>query len=124
MKEFILTALSSGVFTGVLTWVAARRKNLAEAQANELDNVEKAVKYYREMLDDMAARHKEAISELNQVNKLYNTAVDELNEARRELNQSRAIMEKMQVQIKDLAEHNRALLDELKKYKQLNGKSQ
>lgn len=101
MKDIIITALSSGLLSGILTWAAARRKTLAEAQSNELENVNKAVGYYREMLDDMAARYKDAIQELQEV-KIQISNLEE--------------------RITKLAAENRALIEELKKYKQLNGK--
>lgn len=103
MKDIIITALSSGVLTGLITWAAARRKTLAEAQTNELENVNKAVGYYREMLDDMANRYKEAIRELQEVKEHISN---------------------LEERMKKLAAENRSLIDELKKYKQLNGKSQ
>lgn len=102
MNDIIFTALV-GAITSVITWIAARRKNLAEVQSNELDNVDKAVKYYREMLDDMAIRYKNAIDELQAV---------------------KVEISKLEERIKQLADENRALIEELKKYKQLNGKSQ
>lgn len=101
MNEVILTALI-GIITNLGTWYAARRKNTAEVQANELDNVNKAVKYYREMLDDFAQRYKKAI--------------EELEAAKAELVQ-------LEERFTKLAIENRALIEELKKYKQLNGKT-
>jgi chromosome segregation ATPase len=101
MKDIIITALSSGLLTGILTWAAARRKTLAEAQTNELENVNKAVGYYREMLDDMAGRYKEAIKELQGI---------------------KDQMSGLEAKLIKLAAENRALIEELKKYKQLNGK--
>lgn len=101
MKDIIITALSSGLLSCVLTWAAARRKTLAEAQSNELENVNKAVGYYREMLDDMAARYKDAIHELQEV---------------------KVQISNLEERIIKLAAENRALIEELKKYKQLNGK--
>jgi peptidoglycan hydrolase CwlO-like protein len=47
-----LTALISSS----LTYFFTRRKNNAEAQSKELQNVEKALKVYREMVDDLAKR--------------------------------------------------------------------
>lgn len=101
MQELIITALSSGLVTGILTWAAARRKTLAEAQTHELENVNRAVGYYREMVDDMAGRYREAIKELQEVkNQIAN----------------------LEDKIIKLAAENRALIEELQKYKQLNGK--
>lgn len=105
--EIVLTALV-GVFTSLGTWFAARRKNLADVQSSELENVEKAVKFYREQLEDIANRWKAATDEANTMNALYRQALKDLNS--------------MELKFNQLADENRALIDELKKYKQLNGK--
>lgn len=136
MNEVYLTALMS-IITGVGTWYAARRKNTAETQANELDNVEKAVRYYREMVEDLGSRLKNATNELLKTTQLHREAIDELAEARRQLheannqlNQSneqlmqvKKEMKALEERFNSLAKENRALIDELKKYKQLNGKA-
>lgn len=109
MSEVLITALV-GILTSVGTWFAARRKNLADVQTSELDNVEKAVKFYREQLEDIAARWKAATDEANKMNELYKKAISDLNS--------------LEIKFNQLAEENRALLEELKKYKQLNGKKQ
>ena len=105
--EVVLTAIV-GVLTSLGTWFAARRKNLADTQASELDNVEKAVKFYREQLEDIAIRWKAATDEANQMNALYKKAISDLNA--------------LEIRFNQLADENRALIEELKKYKQLNGK--
>ena len=66
-----------------------------ELQTNELDNVDKAVKIYREMIEDLGAKYANAIEELKKAN----------------------------ARIKDLEASVEELLAELKKYKQLNGKT-
>lgn len=98
MLEFIqqyigeaITALVGG-FAG---WFFTRKKQLAEIQASELDNVDNAVRIYREMIDDLG--------------KQLRTAIAELDEAKRI--------------IKELEQKIEALTVELTKYKQLNGKS-
>lgn len=107
MNEVVLTAIV-GVLTSLGTWFAARRKNLADTQTSELDNVEKAVKFYREQLEDIAKRWKEATDEANTMNVLYKQALKDLSQLEERFNK--------------LADENRALIEELKKYKQLNGK--
>nr|WP_262907415.1 hypothetical protein [Chryseobacterium sp. MFBS3-17] len=92
------------------TWFAARRKNLADTQASELENVEKAVKFYREMIEDMSARMRAATEETERMNALYKQAISELNS--------------LEIRFNKMADENRALIEELKKYKQLNGKKQ
>ena len=66
-----------------------------ELQTSELDNVDKAVKIYREMIEDLGAKYANAIKELKRANQ----------------------------RIKDLEGSVEELLTELKKYKQLNGKT-
>ena len=105
--EVVITALV-GVFTSLGTWFAARRKNLADVQTSELENVEKAVKFYREMIEDMAARLQKAAEETERMNGLYKQAITDLNS--------------LEIRFNNLADENRALIEELKKYKQLNGK--
>lgn len=109
MSEVLITALV-GILTSVGTWFAARRKNLADVQTSELDNVEKAVKFYREQLEDIASRWKAATDEANKMNELYKKAISDLNS--------------LEIKFNQLADENRALIEELKKYKQLNGKKQ
>ena len=108
MNDGILAAIVS-ILTGVGTWFAARRKNLADVQSSELENVEKAVKFYREQLEDIAKRWREATEEANKMNGLYRQALKDLSQLEDRFN--------------NLANENRALIEELKKYKQLNGKT-
>lgn len=93
-QQYISEALGAliGAFVG---WFFTRKKQHTELQANELDNVDKAVRIYREVADDLAKQLK--------------TAIIELNEAKQT--------------IKELEEKVEALTYELTKYKQLNGKS-
>lgn len=104
--EYLTVAV--GVITSIVTWFAARRKNLADVQGSELENVEKAVKFYREQLEDIAKRWREATDEANTMNGLYKQALKDLAQLEDRFNK--------------LADENRALIEELKKYKQLNGK--
>lgn len=104
--EYLTVAV--GVLTSIVTWFAARRKNLADVQGSELENVEKAVKFYREQLEDIAKRWREATEEANTMNGLYKQALKDLSQLEERFNK--------------LADENRALIEELKKYKQLNGK--
>lgn len=105
--EVVITALV-GIITSLASWFAARRKNLADVQSSELENVEKAVKFYREQLEDIANRWRAATDEANTMNQLYKQAITDLNS--------------LEIRFNQLADENRALIEELKKYKQLNGK--
>lgn len=70
------------------------RKTLAQDRAAELDNAVNAVRYYRDLLDDITAR--------------FTAATDTIK--------------KMEIQHRELMLVNQQLVDELQKFKQLNGK--
>ncbi len=94
LREFVLPIITT--FVGALVgWLFGRPKEKAELQTSELDNVDKAVKIYREMIEDLGEKYAQAISDLEKANK----------------------------RIKELESSVEELLVELKKYKQLNGKS-
>jgi len=52
IQQVILTAVAS-FLTGGITYYFARRKNTAEARGKEIDNVEKSLVVYREILKDL-----------------------------------------------------------------------
>lgn len=122
MNEGILTA-GLTILTGVGTWFAARRKNLADVQSSELENVEKAVKFYREQFEDIATRWRSATDEANTLNTLYKTAIAEIGKLESQVSKMERINSEMQKTNSELIEQNRALITELQKYKQLNGKT-
>lgn len=101
MLEIILAVVGSGSLTGVISWVFARRKNLAEAQQSEaqaaiseLDVVEKAIKIWREMSEQL----------------------------KQELEQSRCLIGELKAQVDTMAEENQALRLEVAKLRTTNGK--
>ncbi|GIZ15310.1 cell wall anchor protein [Capnocytophaga catalasegens] len=94
LKEILLPVITTfvGAFVG---WLFGRPKEKAELQTNELDNVDKAVKIYREMIEDLGEQLRKAITELNAA----------------------------KTTIRELESTVEGLTTELTKYKQLNGKS-
>jgi len=94
MQDFILPILTT-LATALITWFFARRKNNADAKSAEIDNEVKSADFYRGLLDDATRRLNEAIDTIN--------------------NQD--------LKIKSLMVEIELLTDELKKFKQLNGKS-
>lgn len=94
MQEFIFPLLTSLV-TALITWFFARRENNAKAKMAEIDAEVKAADFYKGLLDDAMKR--------------LNSAIDTIN----------GQDAKIQTLIKEI-EH---LTEELKKYKQLNGKA-
>jgi hypothetical protein len=93
VQEFILTLLST-VVTAIITWFLAKRKNSAEAKIAEIEAEIKAADFYKTLVDDAMLRLDKAVATIN--------SQDE--------------------KIKHLTLEIERLLEELKKYKQLNGK--
>jgi chromosome segregation ATPase len=112
------TALFGGIFGYLIqkkqTQIEAVRasadikKILADSSSSEVDNAEKVLKYYREMIDDLGSRLTLAIKELSDTRM-------ELSDARKELSESRNIIHELKTTVENLTV-------ELGRYKQLNGK--
>ena len=94
MQDFILPILTT-LATALITWFFARRKNNADAKSAEIDNEIKSADFFRGLLDEATRRLNEAIDTIN----------------------------KQDLKIKSLMAEIELLTDELKKFKQLNGKS-
>lgn len=93
MEQFIYPTLTA-FFASFITWLFSMRKSLAQDRAAELDNAVNAVKYYRDLLDDITAR----------------------------LTAATETIKTMEIQHRELMVVNQQLVDELQKFKQLNGK--
>ena len=122
MNEGIVTA-GLTILTGVGTWFAARRKNLADVQSSELENVEKAVKFYNEQFEIISSQWRKSTEEANQLNTLYRAAIAEIGKLENQVSKMERINSEMQKTNSELIEQNKALITELQKYKQLNGKT-
>ncbi|MDA6072080.1 hypothetical protein NJT12_20855 [Flavobacterium sp. AC] len=94
MEQIVFPTLAA-FFSAFITYLFSKRKNLAEDRAAELDNAVNAVKYYRELLDDMASR----------------------------LTAATETIKTMEAQHRELMGINQHLVEELQKFKQLNGKA-
>lgn len=93
MKQ-IASDIAMIVMPVLLTWYLARRKNLAEARQSEIESEVKAAQFYQSLLDDAMMRLDKAIDTIRQ----------------------------QEAKIKSLLVEIEHLTDELRKYKQLNGK--
>lgn len=92
----IVSSIAMMVIPAVVTWYLAKRKNLAEARQSEIESEVKAAEFYRSLLDDAMNRLDRAIDTIS----------------------------KQEEKIKELLTEVEHLTDELRKYKQLNGKQQ
>ncbi|MBT0550261.1 cell wall anchor protein [Riemerella anatipestifer] len=108
MKEFFieyitphLSAFLGAVLTGLAGFIFGKERQKveveglkAEADSKEIENAEKVLRYYREMVEDLAIKLKTAITELDE---------------------AKAVIKELEAKVE-------ALTLELTKYKQLNGK--
>lgn len=99
MNEFItehilpqIGAFIGVVLTGIAGFFFGKRKQRAEVSTIELEAATNALKYYREMVDDLGSKLKNSILEFDKATQ----------------------------RIKELEDTVELLTDELKKYKQLN----
>ncbi|MRI64503.1 cell wall anchor protein [Ornithobacterium rhinotracheale] len=102
IQDWITLLFGGGTLVNLIGWLTERKKRTVEIQnlkteneSKEIENAERVLKYYREMVEDLAGKLKTAISELDEAKKT----------------------------IKELEEKVEALTRELTKYKQLNGKA-
>ena len=52
MNEILLGTVPA-VITGILTFILSRKKQAQETKSNELDNVQKALEVYRQIIQDL-----------------------------------------------------------------------
>lgn len=78
----IISALT-GITTATITWHAARSKNKAESYVSELDAVERAVKVWRELGEEMQLKYEALHDEIE----LLRVEVKVLREDNRQLKQ-------------------------------------
>lgn len=100
MQEVLLSILST-VIVSVITWFLAKRKNNAEAKSAEIDTEIKASGYYKGLLDDLGNR--------------LETAIKAIEERDNKIIERDKKIDLLLFEIEQLT-------DELRKFKQLNGK--
>lgn len=98
----IVPEIITGLFTALVAWFFARKKNDADTKSLEIDNEVKSAAFYRSLLDDAKARLDQAIQ-----------AIEDRD----------AKIKERDKRIDLLLDDMEILTTELKKYKQLNGKS-
>jgi len=77
IKEILITIIAS-TLTGVLGWMAGRKKNIAQTRSIELENIHKAIKIWREMAEKFEVRTKDMedqIEKLTEENKRLSSEV-------------------------------------------------
>lgn len=122
MLEALITIVT-GFFASLVTWFFARRKSLAEAKSQEIDNAIKNADYYQKLVDDWVERYQKIVTELDRAKEIIKAKDTQIEELMAELNRASEIIKAKDTQIEELMGSINHLTEELKKYKQLNGKS-
>jgi len=112
MNDLLLIVIPS-LLTGTTTWLFSRKKYRAETTGNELDNVEKAAKIWRQLSEELEKRLKDDIRELREENI---TIKDRFNTVLEENNALKFQMSALEKQLREARGENKKLLDELKKF--------
>jgi archaellum component FlaC len=112
MNEFLTTVLYPSLFafigvagTKLWDWIKPRTQkqiDTAEARSREIDNEIKSANFYKDLLDDMSKRLEDAITAIEHRDKRIKDRDDK---------------------IELLIEEIESMTSELRKYKQLNGKT-
>ncbi len=108
MIQEIVQQVAVPVATAVVGWILARKKSEAEIQSLKLDNEIKSAKYYQSLLDDLTDRLQKALEGLAKCEDRYRDLMK--------------VNRKLTAQNADLIKANKDLIEELRKFKQLNGK--
>lgn len=88
----------------VITWILARRKNLAEAKGIELENAAKIVTMWRDLSEGLETRFRDEIRELRMKNCELQKQMEDISREN----------EKLLVKMHLLEDENRKLQDQLK----------
>ena len=117
MLETVLYPVIAAFLTGLGMKVLEWRKGKADNKSTEIDNEAKSATFYQNLLDDATKRINQCLEIIDNLN-IKVTERDKIIESQD--------VEKRQLQhhIKELMDSNESLINEIKKFKQLNGKTE
>lgn len=112
MKELFqehLGAFIATIITGFGGWFFGRKKADVDVDSVQIDNFDKGLLYYQKLVDDLGLRLEKAINALQKSEIEKQEVIKEFSEATHKIHELERTVEN--------------LTEELKKYKQLNGKT-
>lgn len=94
MNEVLITTVA-GLITGFAGWYAARKKNIAETKVSEIDAVERAIKVWRDLSEDLQLRYEVLIKKVDALQ----TEIDGLRSDNKRLsNENKELIKKIKHQ--------------------------
>lgn len=133
MRETIQTILTI-TLPALLGWLFGRKTQNVEVKGKEIDNqlklkeadlksksdelelMSKNAAYYQQMVDDFAERYNKVLEELKKSNDLAKEQESKIDELMKMVKDQNDTIQKRDLEIQEL-------ITEIRKYKQLNGKS-
>lgn len=103
--------------TALITWFFARKKQRTELKSSQTDLEIKLTQKYETLLDSFDKRLRTALEDLDRATNAIRERDKQIDELTRELRASDKKIDEFMGKVEELT-------DELKKYKQLNGKKQ
>lgn len=82
----LLFSIVTPIASGIAGWLVGRRKMRAEASGSEIENIERGLKIYRDIVEDLSRKIKEMESRLAELQNKLDDAETSLSEARQLIN--------------------------------------
>ncbi|MGE5446766.1 MAG: hypothetical protein ACM3PR_00285 [Bacteroidales bacterium] len=118
MKALLIAVIPS-LLTAFMTFIVTRRKYLAEVRkenvavdSNEIDNIEKAARIWRQLSEDVRSRLTADIDQMRSENQRTNLRINALT---RENSVLRSQMDALQKELQNAKAENRRLHGEIKR---------
>lgn len=108
MNEFLYPTLTA-FFAALITWFFSRK-------STEIDNEAKSALFYQNLLDDATKR-------INQCLEIIDSVNAKVAERDKTIEAQDVEKKQLRLHIQELLESNESLINEIKKFKQLNGKA-
>lgn len=109
MTEYLNFVMLSAI-PATVTWLLARKKNNADVKTSELNNVDKAIKIWRELSEGMESRFNREIEELRKENcdlqQQVTIVMKENNELKEQMNALEGENKKLISQLKIFNKNN------------------
>ncbi|WP_264522148.1 hypothetical protein [Flavobacterium sp. N1994] len=116
LETVVYPVLASGL-TAFILKIIEWRKNKAESKSTEIDNEAKSATFYQNLLDDATKR-------INQCLEIIDNLNGKITERDKIIETQDIEKKQLQTHIKELMDSIETLTTEIKKFKQLNGKTE
>jgi uncharacterized protein (DUF3084 family) len=121
--EQVISTIVLAFFTGFIGWLFGRKKENVQVKSIDIDNEIKSAAWYQNLLDDAAKRLNEAIKAIEERDKRIRERDEKIEILIAEIEKRDKIIRERDEKTEQLIDEIEKLTEQLRKYKQLNGKS-